>query len=63
MIREKSTRRDAAVSLGAAVVLVVALVAGIYGRLAGFGERQLAEDEYYFAEECRKHPEARSTAI
>jgi 4-amino-4-deoxy-L-arabinose transferase-like glycosyltransferase len=29
---------------------VAALVGGIYGRLAGFGDRQLAEDEYYFAE-------------
>lgn len=29
---------------------MAALTGGIYGRLAGFGERQLAEDEYYFAE-------------
>jgi len=34
--------------------LVVALAGGIYGRLAGLGERQLAEDEYYFAEAVEK---------
>src|SRR5688572_9474033 len=30
------------------------MVGGIYGRLAGFGERQLAVDEYYFAEAADK---------
>jgi hypothetical protein len=50
LIRKISARLDAAVSLGASIVLVAALVGGIYGRLAGFGDRQLAEDEYYFAE-------------
>jgi len=34
--------------------LVAALFGGIYGRLAGFGERQLAVDEYYFAEAADK---------
>jgi hypothetical protein len=39
-------------------MLAAALIGGIYGRLTGFGERQLAVDEYYFVEgvdKIRKH--------
>ncbi|MEW5975900.1 MAG: glycosyltransferase family 39 protein [Acidobacteriota bacterium] len=32
------------------LLLAVALAAGLYARLAGFGDRPLAVDEYYFAE-------------
>ncbi len=39
-------------------MLAAALIGGVYGRLTGFGERQLAVDEYYFVEgvdKIRKH--------
>ncbi len=35
---------------GPAIVLAVAVAAGLYARLDGFGTRQLAVDEYFFAE-------------
>ena len=54
MIGKVSTRREAALQWGAFLLLAVAFTGGIYGRLAGFGERQLAVDEYYFAEAADK---------
>ena len=50
MTSKVSTRRQAALQWGAWLVLATALAGGVYGRLAGFGERQLAEDEFYFVE-------------
>ncbi|MCI0418110.1 MAG: glycosyltransferase family 39 protein [Acidobacteria bacterium] len=43
-------RRDVTLRRVAYLILASALIGGSYGRLAGFGERQLTEDEYYFAE-------------
>ena len=54
MIGTNSTRLETRLQWGACLVLVTALVGGIYGRLAGFGGRQLAVDEYYFAEAADK---------
>lgn len=48
------TRGGAALAWVASLVSVAALASGLYGRLAGFGERQLATDEYYFAEAVSK---------
>ncbi|PYV41554.1 MAG: hypothetical protein DMG06_16715 [Acidobacteria bacterium] len=47
-------RRDLTLQWGAYLILACALIGGLYGRLAGFGERQLTEDEYYFAEGADK---------
>src|SRR5690349_307874 len=47
---EVTIRRDTLLRWGAYLVLASALISGLYGRLAGFGERQLAIDEYYSAE-------------
>ncbi len=50
MIGKASIRGKVSQQWGVYLVLAAALTGGMYGRLVGFGERQLAEDEYYFAE-------------
>jgi hypothetical protein len=45
-----SARSIVRLNWGVYLVLTGSLTGGLYGRLAGFGERQLAVDEYYSAE-------------